>query len=94
MIGKGGCVYILTNYSNITLYVGVTSDLFTRIHDHKSGKYPGSFSSRYKLYKLVYYESFHSIEEAILREKQLKGGSRKKKMDLITKMNPDWRESL
>lgn len=87
---RGGAIYIMTNKSNTTLYVGVTSDLVVRIYDHKSDRYPRSFTSRYNLYKVVYYELFHSIEEAIIREKQLKGGSRKKKIDLIEKNNPDW----
>ncbi|WP_370088688.1 GIY-YIG nuclease family protein [Ekhidna sp.] len=89
---KGGAVYILTNQSNSTLYVGVTSDLYTRITNHKEKKEPKSFTARYNLNKLVYYESFHSIEEAIAREKQLKGGSRKKKEDLINSVNPKWND--
>ncbi len=87
---KGGCVYILTNKNNSTLYVGVTSDLISRIQQHKEKSNPSSFSSRYNLHKLVYYELFHSIEEAIMREKQIKGGSRQKKIDLINVMNPSW----
>ena len=85
---KGGAVYIMSNFTNTTLYVGVTSDLISRVQEHKTNEYPHSFTSRYKLYKLVYYELFHDIEEAIAREKQLKGGSRKKKDDLIDRMNP------
>lgn len=88
----GGVVYILTNKHNTTLYVGVTSDLYSRIIEHKEKKYPKSFSARYNLNKLVYYESFHSIEEAIAREKKLKGGSRRKKLDLINQMNPKWND--
>jgi putative endonuclease len=88
---KGGAIYILTNKSNTTLYVGVTSDLYSRIVEHKEKKYPKSFTARYNLNKLVYYETYHSIEEAIAREKQLKAGSRKKKEDLITSMNPEWK---
>ncbi|MEM7297517.1 MAG: GIY-YIG nuclease family protein, partial [Bacteroidota bacterium] len=75
-----------------TLYVGVTSDLYTRLVEHKEKKYPNSFSARYNLNKLVYYEVFHSIDEAIAREKQLKGGSRKKKIDLILAMNSKWKD--
>ncbi|QSE98563.1 GIY-YIG nuclease family protein [Fulvivirga lutea] len=89
---KGGSIYILTNMNNTTLYVGVTSDLYSRLIEHKEKKYSTSFTSRYNLNKLVYFESFHSIEEAIDREKQLKGGSRKKKVDLIDSSNPDWRD--
>ena len=85
---RGGYVYIMTNSSNAVLYVGVTSNLHARIAEHKDKIYPRSFTSRYNICKLVYYEGFYSIEEAIAREKQLKGGSRKKKIDLIKGMNP------
>ena len=87
---KGGCIYIMTNGNNTTLYVSVTSDLVNRIYEHKNHKYPRSFTARYNLNKLVYYESLPTITEAIDREKQIKGGSRKKKMDLISSLNPDW----
>lgn len=89
---KGGSIYILANKNNTTLYVGVTSDLYSRLIEHKEKKYPTSFTSRYNLNKLVYFESYHSIAEAIDREKQLKAGSRKKKVDLINSSNPDWRD--
>jgi putative endonuclease len=85
-----GFIYILTNISNSVLYTGVTSDLKERISQHKSKKHPDSFSAKYNISKLVYYERFDSIGEAIKREKQVKGGSRKKKVDLITRMNPEW----
>jgi len=78
----------MTNDDCTTLYVGVTSDLYKRVWEHKNGKFPSSFTSRYGLHKLVYYEGFHSIEEAIAREKQIKGGSRIKKESLIDKLNP------
>ncbi|MEO1256122.1 MAG: GIY-YIG nuclease family protein [Bacteroidota bacterium] len=89
---KGGAIYILTNKWNTTLYVGVTSDLYSRVVDHKEKKDKKSFTARYNLSKLVYYETYFSIEEAISREKQLKGGSRKKKEDLINAVNPEWRD--
>ena len=89
---KGGCLYILTNQSNSTLYVGITSNLYPRIVEHREKKYPRSFTARYNLSKLVYYEPHPSIAEAIAREKQLKGGSRKKKEDLINSLNPEWRD--
>jgi len=89
-MNKGGCVYIMTNSHHTTLYVGVTSDLHTRITEHQEKKYPKSFTARYNITKLVYYESFHSIEEAIAREKQIKGGSRANKIQLIENMNPQW----
>ena len=79
----------MSNHNNTTLYIGVTSDLVSRIKEHKSNKYPESFTARYKLRKLVYYEIFHDIEEVIDREKQLKAGSRKKKLDLIDNLNPE-----
>ena len=88
----GGAVYILTNKNYTTLYVGVTSHLQLRLEEHKSEKYSNSFTSRYDLDKLVYYELFHRIEEAILREKQIKGGSRQKKEDMIRSMNPQWQD--
>jgi putative endonuclease len=89
---RGGFIYILTNSRNTTLYTGVTSDLHTRIHQHQTGQYPNSFTKRYNISKLVYYEYFNSIEEAIAREKQIKAGSRKKKEELIKSMNPIWND--
>ncbi|MCJ7448923.1 MAG: GIY-YIG nuclease family protein [Bacteroidales bacterium] len=85
-----GSVYILTNHNNSVLYTGVTSNLKERVIQHKLKMHSGSFSARYNISKLVYYEGFEAISEAIKREKQIKGGSRKKKIDLICKMNPDW----
>ena len=89
---KGGCIYIVTNEHHTTLYIGVTADLPGRIMEHREKIYRNSFTSRYNLSKLVYYEMFHSIEEAIEREKQLKAGSRKKKEQLITTLNPEWND--
>jgi putative endonuclease len=89
---RGGYVYIMTNITNSTLYIGVTSDLKVRVWQHKNKEYPNSFTSRYKLFKLVYYEGFSSIEEAIYREKQLKGWSRAKKIKLIENLNPEWED--
>ncbi len=88
---KGGALYIMTNKNNTVLYTGVTNDLI-RVIEHKSGLDPNSFTSKYKIQKLVYYESFHSIQEAIDREKQIKGGSRAKKEKLINSSNPDWKD--
>jgi putative endonuclease len=82
----------MTNNNNSVLYTGVTSDLKERILNHKSKKYPDSFSARYNICKLVYYECLDNIGEAIEREKQIKGGSRKKKIELIEGMNPEWDE--
>ena len=89
---RGGAVYIMTNKNNTVLYTGVTSDLVSRIYEHKIKKYKKSFTTRYNIEKLVYYESFHSIEEAINREKQIKAGSRKKKIDLIQSINPNFKD--
>ncbi len=88
---RPGYVYILTNNGNTTLYTGVTSDLIKRIHEHRA-KLVDGFTKRYKLTKLVYYEVCDEIENAIAREKQIKGGSRAKKLELINGMNPDWHD--
>ncbi|MFZ5552105.1 MAG: GIY-YIG nuclease family protein [Bacteroidota bacterium] len=88
-LSKGGYVYIMTNATNTVLYVGVTSDIFDRVQKHKTCFYPGSFTSRYKVFKLVYVESHNYISNAIAREKQLKAGSRKKKIALIDAFNPE-----
>jgi putative endonuclease len=89
---KGGCTYIVTNKRNKVLYTGVTSDLCTRIEQHRTKHFPDSFSAKYNLIKLVYFESFYSIEDAIAREKQLKAGSRQKKISLINSINPNWND--
>jgi putative endonuclease len=81
-------VYILTNRSG-TLYTGVTADLERRFWEHKTGALDG-FTKRYKIDRLVYYEEFGNVREAIVREKQIKGWGRKKKIDLINSVNPKW----
>ncbi len=86
---KKGYIYIVTNKNNTTLYTGVTTDLTRRIYEHKNHIIDG-FSKRYNLNKLVYYEEFINIQDAIEREKQIKAGSRKKKEDLINSINPGW----
>jgi putative endonuclease len=88
----GGAVYMMTNQNNTTMYTGVTSDIITRVYQHKEGFYSNSFTKKYNVTKLVFFEVFHSIEEAIDREKQIKGGSRRKKVELIEKNNPDWKD--
>lgn len=88
---KQSFVYIITNYEETTLYVGVTNNLARRTFEHKEELTKG-FSKNYNLNKLVYYEMFSDITLAIAREKQLKGGSRKKKLDLINKFNPEWKD--
>ncbi len=91
---KKAYVYILTNAGNSVLYVGVTSDLTLRIQQHKSGYFKNSFTSRYRINKLVYYELFQEITDAIAREKQLKAGSRQKKIELINSRNPNWKDLM
>ena len=87
---KQGFVYILFNKRNGTLYIGVTSDLVKRVYGHKHKSMTGSYTSRYGVDKLGYYEESDSIADAIVREKQIKSWPRDKKMALITSMNPDW----
>jgi len=88
---KQPAIYILCNKRNGTLYTGVTSDLIKRIHEHKSGAVEG-FTSKYGCKTLIYYELFDDMEQAILREKQIKAGSRKKKIALIESVNSNWKE--
>lgn len=88
---KQGFVYIITNPVNTVLYTGVTSNLRKRILEHKSHDIE-SFSKRYNTNKLVYYEIADSIESAIAREKQIKGGSRVDKINLIENFNPNYKD--
>jgi putative endonuclease len=89
MAEKQYFVYIMTTLNNTALYTGVTDNLRRRVLEHRSGK--GSvFTQKYKLYKLVYYEQGNNISEAIAREKQIKGGSRNKKIQLINSINSNW----
>ena len=89
MKGNQYFVYIMSNQDHTVLYTGVTNDLQRRVFEHRSGK-GGVFTNKYKIYKLVYYESGDEITMAISREKQIKGGSRQKKVDLINSINPGW----
>ena len=84
--------YITTNAHNRVLYTGVTSNIKSRMENHKNKKYLKSFTARYNAYKLVWYQEFNSIIDARDREKQIKAGSRQKKLDLINKMNPEWKD--
>jgi putative endonuclease len=86
---KQGYVYILTNRYNTVLYTGVTSDLKKRVWEHKQHLVEG-FTKRYNVEKLVYYEAANDIASAIAREKQIKAGSRQKKIDLVNGLNPQW----
>ncbi|MBU1102311.1 GIY-YIG nuclease family protein [Patescibacteria group bacterium] len=84
-------VYIATNQRNTVLYTGLTNDLFRRMQEHKAKTFKG-FTKKYNIDKLVHYETYDTPREAILREKQIKGGSRKKKIDLIKSDNPSFRD--
>ena len=88
---KKGYIYILTNKNNTVLYTGVTSNLTKRIYEHKNHLVDG-FSKKYNLDKLVYYEVIQDIALAIQREKQIKAGPRKKKVELINSINSDWND--
>jgi putative endonuclease len=83
-------VYIMTNPRNTVLYTGVTTDLVRRVWQHRNGQ--GGFTSRYHCSKLVMYEVFNDSYNAIAREKQIKAGSRRRKVELIERMNPEWRD--
>lgn len=88
---KQYCVYIMSNTHNTTLYTGVTNDLQRRVLEHRTGK-GSQFTSKYNIFKLVYFECGNEINIAIQREKQIKAGSRKKKIGLINSMNPEWKD--
>ncbi len=88
---KTGYVYIMTNTMKNVFNTGVTSELKNRIYKHKTGAFE-SFSKKYNCTKLVYYEDCGTIYNAIAREKQIKAGSRKKKIELIIGMNPEWKD--
>ncbi|HEY2980360.1 MAG TPA: GIY-YIG nuclease family protein [Anaerolineales bacterium] len=88
---KQPCVYIMTNSRNAVLYTGVTNDLPKRMAEHKA-KSGSGFTSRYNVTKLVYVEHFERMNQAIAREKQIKGGSRRKKVDLINSIYPEWKD--
>ena len=88
---KQYCVYIMSNAHNTVLYIGVTNDLARRVYEHKNGL-GSAFVKKYNVHKLVYYEVGNDVYAAIAREKQIKGGSRKKKIDLINSLNAEWRD--
>ncbi|OGZ00539.1 MAG: excinuclease ABC subunit C [Candidatus Liptonbacteria bacterium RIFCSPLOWO2_01_FULL_45_15] len=88
---KQYCIYIMTNKLNTVFYTGVTSNLLKRIYEHKNKVIDG-FTKRYNIVKLIYYEIFDNPEAAIQREKQIKNGSRKKKIDLIKSVNPEFKD--
>ncbi len=84
-------IYLMTNKNNTVIYTGVTSNLLRRVFQHKTKFYKG-FTARYNCDKLVYFEEFYAIIQAIAREKQIKAGSRKRKEQLINSMNPEWKD--
>jgi len=94
MPNKKAYLYIMTNPNNKVLYIGVTTSLSQRNIEHKTKQHPNSFTAKYNLNKLVYYESYDSIIQAIAREKQLKAGSRNKKIELIESTNPNWNDLM
>ena len=85
-------VYILTNYTNTVVYVGVTRDLVRRVYEHKHNFDKESFTARYDVHKLVYFETTSDVKSAIEREKQIKGWNRKRKNKLVESKNPLWAE--
>jgi|SRR6266498_2664441 len=90
-VGKQYCIYIMTNSHNTVLYTGVTNNLARRVYEHKNGL-GGLFTRKYNIQKLVYYEVGENVNAVIAREKQIKGGSRKKKIELIESLNPEWKD--
>jgi putative endonuclease len=91
IVGDQYYVYIMTNRYNSVLYTGVTNNLKQRVYKHKEGK-GSKFTGKYNLKKLVFFEISNDVDAAISREKQIKAGSRNKKIDLINQMNPDWND--
>lgn len=87
-----GYFYIMTNAHNTVLYCGATTDLYKRVQEHKNGVFKNSFTGKYNIDKLVYFESFSVAGDAFIREKQIKAGSRKKKIELVEINNPEWKE--
>jgi putative endonuclease len=88
----GYCVYILANQTHTVLYTGVTNDLVRRVSEHRQEMDPHSFTAKYRVHKLVYYESTSNVLSAIEREKQIKSWSRKRKNALIEQRNPNWED--
>jgi putative endonuclease len=93
MLREMSChVYFLTNFTNRVVYTGVTSNLKDRVKKHRDKVHPASFTSRYHVWKLVYFEEFGEMRAAIEREKQIKAGPRRRKVELIERTNPGWRD--
>ena len=89
---NGGYFYIMANIHNTVLYCGATIDLYKRIQEHKNGIFKNSFTLKYNINKLVYFECFSTTGDAFLREKQIKAGSRTKKIELIERINAEWKD--
>lgn len=85
-------IYILSNQTNVAVYTGVTNDLIRRVYEHRSEFDSHSFTAKYHIHKLVYFEQINDITDAIKREKQIKSWSRAKKNALVEKMNPEWKD--
>jgi len=85
-------VYILSSTTNVTIYTGVTSDLIRRVYEHRNHLDPDSFTSKYNVHKLVYFETTNDVKAALEREKQIKRWRRSKKNDLIATINPEWKD--
>ena len=90
-VGREYCVYIMTNAHNAVIYTGVTNHLARRDYEHRNGL-GGIFTKKYNVVKLVYYEVTDNVYAALAREKQIKGGSRKKKINLIESINSEWKD--
>ncbi len=90
---KSYYVYIATNFGKTVLYTGVTNNLYRRSKEHKEGKVKG-FTQKYKVNKIIFYQEFNNIKEALMAEKSIKGFTRQKKIDLIKKINPTFKDLL
>lgn len=91
-MGKKYFVYIITNYTNNVLYIRLTNNLQRRIYEHKNSLINNSFTKKYRIYKLVWFEEFNSPKEAIVIEKKIKGWKREKKLSLIKEENPNFKD--
>ena len=85
-------VYILSSNTNVTIYTGITNDLIRRVYEHRNEADPKSFTAKYKVHKLVYFEQTTDVRAALEREKQIKSGKRARKNALVETMNPHWRD--
>ena len=84
-------IYIMTNKNNTVLYTGITNNLIRRVYEHKEKLIEG-FTKKYNVTMLIYYEVFRDVKSAIFREKQIKSGSRTKKIKLVNSINPEWKD--